>query len=625
MKGTICQIGDFLENKKLEIKLNIANTLTTYISFDKNRVLEVPMYQREIRWDEQHVNDLLKDVLTETKFLGNIFLSEANNNYELIDGQQRLTTLYIIIKVLRDTYSNISNKFKDFNLIQLNNYSFQEFYNLSTFDNIDDPFNQKERYTKIHEYINEFMKNLSEPDINKFCRNLYHSELNIILLENNEQQKAISGFIDINVKGVKLDSEDILKGYFFRIANNSQEIKDKWVKLKVEFYKLKDMKSKLELTELFYNIIFCIIRNSKPDSKRNLANFNKKFLLEDKVVIIDNEQTYSHEKGAHVMDLINDYSTVDMILDRAIDFIELNLLFFKNEITKDSTRFSECFGLERSDTDVKEVCFKMVQTLIRNNISIYRFLATSCYMNGINKYVVDKKHCENMIYYSYFYSFIFDALATRKGVNSIAPEIGNTASFCDDLLELSKSILQSETEPRLNFTQKLCLPTDGETQKSTNGKFTVLHFASLFECFKFSSDKSKLVFNKHKFNYINNLTNEHFFINNGGSYLLDEDVAEYTSEQKKIKDYFVNLVPFSRRINDELGNMSLKGKINFLNVKADNNSAFWTDEACEYTQEYIKLLGEFSNQYDYSIEKLVANADTILNRIYERFLDRMTH
>ena len=60
----------------------------------------VPSYQRGYRWDETQVTALLNDVYKNGEnpyCLQPIVVRKGDNGrYELIDGQQRLTTLYII-------------------------------------------------------------------------------------------------------------------------------------------------------------------------------------------------------------------------------------------------------------------------------------------------------------------------------------------------------------------------------------------------------------------------------------------------------------------------------------------------------------------------------------------------
>ena len=76
-----------------------------------NKKFYIPTYQRGYRWDEQQVKDLLND-LYEFKSTANtsngefyclqpIVVMKNGDRYDVIDGQQRLTTILIILKYLR--------------------------------------------------------------------------------------------------------------------------------------------------------------------------------------------------------------------------------------------------------------------------------------------------------------------------------------------------------------------------------------------------------------------------------------------------------------------------------------------------------------------------------------------
>ena len=77
----------------------------------------VPDYQRPYVWGSDQVTDLLDDVSQwlfarpdSEYFLGSIVLQERHDNgiteYDLLDGQQRLTTCMLIYAVGRDVCNN---------------------------------------------------------------------------------------------------------------------------------------------------------------------------------------------------------------------------------------------------------------------------------------------------------------------------------------------------------------------------------------------------------------------------------------------------------------------------------------------------------------------------------------
>ena len=71
----------------------------------------IPAYQRGYRWQERQVEELLNDILEfqkkekeEGEFycLQPIVVKQADSRWEVIDGQQRLTTLYLILLYLKN-------------------------------------------------------------------------------------------------------------------------------------------------------------------------------------------------------------------------------------------------------------------------------------------------------------------------------------------------------------------------------------------------------------------------------------------------------------------------------------------------------------------------------------------
>lgn len=74
--------------------------------FDKEFFYEIPSFQRPFSWDEDHFRDLIDDLLaTDPKsqyFLGSIVFYIENGDRMVVDGQQRLTSLMILLACIRD-------------------------------------------------------------------------------------------------------------------------------------------------------------------------------------------------------------------------------------------------------------------------------------------------------------------------------------------------------------------------------------------------------------------------------------------------------------------------------------------------------------------------------------------
>ena len=70
----------------------------------------IPSYQRPYVWGEDNINELLDDILyafendsQDTYFMGALVLqNKENDEYDILDGQQRLTTLALLLVTIRD-------------------------------------------------------------------------------------------------------------------------------------------------------------------------------------------------------------------------------------------------------------------------------------------------------------------------------------------------------------------------------------------------------------------------------------------------------------------------------------------------------------------------------------------
>ena len=77
-------------NKDLEV-ININNVF--------NDEYIIPIYQRKYAWENKEIEQLLEDIINAEGdyYLGTLIVNKQNNGkYEVIDGQQRLTTLYLL-------------------------------------------------------------------------------------------------------------------------------------------------------------------------------------------------------------------------------------------------------------------------------------------------------------------------------------------------------------------------------------------------------------------------------------------------------------------------------------------------------------------------------------------------
>jgi hypothetical protein len=75
--------------------------------------LVVPQFQRAYSWTDEQVDDLWQDVLDNIDsghFIGSVVLSKVDtDSWHVIDGQQRLTTIVLLLAAIRDHYARLED------------------------------------------------------------------------------------------------------------------------------------------------------------------------------------------------------------------------------------------------------------------------------------------------------------------------------------------------------------------------------------------------------------------------------------------------------------------------------------------------------------------------------------
>lgn len=63
----------------------------------------IPIYQRNYAWGKDEIVTLLDDISSNNNeyFIGSLVVREKDGVFEVIDGQQRLTTLFLILRYLK--------------------------------------------------------------------------------------------------------------------------------------------------------------------------------------------------------------------------------------------------------------------------------------------------------------------------------------------------------------------------------------------------------------------------------------------------------------------------------------------------------------------------------------------
>ncbi len=165
----------------------------------------IPSYQRGYRWEEQQIIDLLNDILEfqkkSKKDEGEFYCLQplivrhkVNEVWEVVDGQQRLTTIYILLSYLKEAIKLLklgSNLFSiEYETREKENYSSKEFLiNITSITAIDktniDFYRMSDAFLIIKKWFDENEANINVGD---FCNGLLKTNYQEISAENDEVQ-----------------------------------------------------------------------------------------------------------------------------------------------------------------------------------------------------------------------------------------------------------------------------------------------------------------------------------------------------------------------------------------------------------------------------------------------------
>lgn len=244
-----------------------------------NKVLfKIPVYQRNYDWAESNCIRLLDDVRNiietdEKHFLGTIVFMAVNgggfklHEYIIIDGQQRLTTMMLLLKAVAD----VAKEYGDYceaeiqNTYLHNQYCDEEFkvklkpiksdndqflaLLKDNYDVLDKDSHIYKNYSVCKTTVEKWVK--SGIDFSQIMSALEKLEIVQIVLTKGEDDPQII-FESINSTGLELSNADLIRNFLLMNAENQEDLYEKyWINIEKKLKRGNDY-SNLNLFFLHY-------------------------------------------------------------------------------------------------------------------------------------------------------------------------------------------------------------------------------------------------------------------------------------------------------------------------------------------------------------------------------------
>lgn len=315
-------------------KLNVDQKTIMLLLSDKKSDFLIPDYQRPYAWGENQCQTLWDDIVSfafpddnsdnfnaevDEYFLGCIvtFENEQNRKKEVIDGQQRLTTIMLLLRAFYEKLGNMQDRnsvntrkmisqclwktdeFGDANLNILKidsevatDNDKEEFLNILKTGKVGEKQNSNyaKNYRFFQEKINQFLDKMPSYFAHLPARILNNCIL--LPIEADTQDTALRIFSTLNDRGLPLSDADIFKAQFYKyysVKNQRDTFIEQWRELEEITSKIFRSQNGTPMDELFTRYMYFI--RAKKRNKSSTTEALRKFYEKDTYSLLNNDDT----------------------------------------------------------------------------------------------------------------------------------------------------------------------------------------------------------------------------------------------------------------------------------------------------------------------------------------------
>lgn len=606
--GTVTSVKRYLSPEKIELKVSPDLGGESTIILQQNRKYIIPDFQREIRWEANNLSILLSDLYTNERFLGNIILSiERNGDCQIIDGQQRTTVLLLIIAYIKSRYNE---QLEPFTPCSIENRSFiglsklmEAGFNDAILENAEiietDYYGQRQSFINLWRWLEkeELLGKVHTAKV--ILDHIETSQVNIIASHEDERNSSIRYFLDVNLKGVQLDTEDIFKAQIFSL-NLSEEMLQLWRKNKATmlFFNQtrargesdKKIKERYPLMKVYEHYFYCDLFKSKPELEQEKLKFGEDFSISTNVQYAGKK----FFKGTHLIEVLGDIGYIKQSLRRLQNAIEV-----MNDIVSSSgpsEKFKTLFHCDqRIDSHQITLVYDFFQRILLDKEVVPKILVLKYILEFFDDENHQKKDYDSA-YPIFAAASLFILFATKKDGEKFY-KIVQANDWIDKLDEWIKAFVGGV---ELTKGRMMAVYRFTEDEEETSNTFQSVRCKALamlhnYFVFKTNADMKKYVDIKNGAELLSYLTNkdaytlEHFIIPKGKTIHIHTDQIDfqYTFPRKfgKYRDFLFDYIFIPKDLNANIEQLSFVAKVKKLDENKD-------EIHCDYSLRYLSILKE---------------------------------
>ena len=575
------------ENRKIE---NI---------FQRAAIYSVPRYQRDYVWKEVNWKELWIDLQFTLKnsneipwshFLGTIVLNQSKDKengldkYEIIDGQQRMMTIYLLLIAIYKNFKRLSSG----DIKNISNYIYESFLTSLTKESKRELMINNELYNEDLKFIIDAASNCTNiAKNNKLYKPFIYFDNNLLNKDYDYLDKFLNKLLSVNIVEI--------------ISGEDEEIYNIFEVLNARGQKLKQI-------ELLKNHIMKYIQPRELEfidkAKIKWRNIQKNIEhLNDPDVLIQHFAKCYIEKNA------DNQNSIYRLIKEEIKIDDLSRFLDKLE------EFSEAY----KEITWKDSNYETIKYFnIKRNQQIRSLLCAIFVLNGND--IIDEELKEKSLLQLRNFFFIFNTTQqtsnkTDKIISAISYKVYNCKTtnefkivFSDFMYELESYIVQKDYKLLFESNQSFKYSNKDTTMKRNN---KLVKFVLEQICVKDQHD-TKID--------SNNLTIEHLksddgSVDNSSIWNLTLTTDQINSEElknKEIKEKIKILKEKSTiRINQNLDEYLINGVFDFNKRKSDFLDLIF-DEIFTFEPDTFNISKEEISLYNKYEKSLMKNNDSEL-------------
>lgn len=514
------------------MKADSKSLLNEFISSTQGVQFVIPVYQRNYTWRKKHVNKLLNDIndilikKSNSHFIGTIVYvvtSDVFNQREwsIVDGQQRLTTIFLILYAIRDIlieqgkeqlakqlvsqYLENVNSEGDYKLrlkpLVNNDETFKKIVT-SNFEQIDKTSLLYTNYNLLKSEIIRWLNLYSISDIISAINQLY-----IVYIQLDKTDNAQQIFESINSTGDALKASDLIRNFI---------LMNKTDKIQTQYYKL----------------YWTPIENNLENDAAKLEEFFRFFIATKKYELVNKGDLYQ-EFIAYWFESLNQSDMTEEII--------LSDLLKYSKIYSQLYLFDNISGAEKEIQVLKKIKSNMPAPLLMEIVHLYNnqkinLIQLKKSITYINAYLIRRHMCD------------LDTSSITRIFPSILKSVIKT---CDNKYSNIEDVLAYYLVNQ-NKNKSSFMPTDDDIRDALSKKnaYVLSHTRTFFDIVEMNSPI--------EINY-KNLTVEHVMPQTPTDYW--KNISNTNEEEYSILvNLLGNLTLADKATNSKIGNKDFETK-----------------------------------------------------------------